>query len=160
MPAPRNYPGQWPGLKTTDRRGLERAYRQATRINADDALLLLPGGRLSETSRGNLFWTKNGVVFTPPLQTGCLAGLARAWVLDACWRAGIPASERQGGLENLKRANGVFRTNAVIGVEWVSEIIGALNVKWSDPPPPAAALHRQLQKLFLTPEASGTSGPP
>lgn len=150
MPAPRGYPGRWQNLKTTDRRGLERAYSKAARAGADDALLLLPGHRPVETSRANFFWIRNGALYTPPLSDGCLAGLVRAWVIRTARRIGVSVKESPTPMRALKSAAGAFRTNAVIGLEWVSEIRGPKGpyIIWREPPPLAVTLHRRLARVF------------
>ncbi|MCY0885525.1 MAG: aminotransferase class IV [Firmicutes bacterium] len=47
-----------------------------------DRVLANPRGEVMETLRHNLFWTdREGRVFTPSLETGCVAGVGRRWAL-------------------------------------------------------------------------------
>lgn len=150
LSAPPDYPGRWRGLKTTMRKGLEKAYAAAQRRRAADAILCRGGrgGVVYETTRGNIFWIRDGVVFTPDISLGILPGILRGWVIARLRRRGIRVEEGKFPLSELKRADAVFRTNAIIGVSAVREIAGLK--KWPGPPhPQIARLHRQLQLLFF-----------
>ncbi|MBI4178008.1 aminotransferase class IV [bacterium] len=160
MAAPCGYPGNWPGLKTIDRRGLDRSYDRARRAGADDALLVLAGRRIAETSRANIFWIQNGVIHTPPLGTGCLPGLTRAWVLKTCRKIGLAVREKDGALEDIGNSEGAFRTNAVIGIEWVRRLSGLKRKTWRKPHPAVIRLHRIYRKLFRHPGGQRKGRPP
>ena len=87
-----------------------QARRQARGAGADMALLLDTRGRLSGGDCANLFWVKDGDIFTPDLRCGVLAGTVRAEILDS-----VPVET--GGFEAdvLQTADAVFVTNAAIG---------------------------------------------
>lgn len=144
--APRDYPGAWAGLKTTARAGLEKAFKSAKSRGASDAILRRPD-ILYETTRGNLFWIRDGAVYTPSLALGCLPGVLRAWVIRRLRRWNIPVREGRYRLPALKAADAVMRTNALIGVSHVEEIAGIK--KWPSPVHPLVLrLHAELKKLF------------
>ena len=126
---------------------MEKAYAAAKNRGADDAIMLR-SGILYETTRGNLFWIKSGVVHTPELNLGCLPGVMRAWVIRQLRRRKIPVREGRYDRSALLCADAVFRTNALIGVSWVREIIGFK--KWRGPLHPIAArLQRDLRARIL-----------
>ena len=50
-------------------------------------------GELAECSQSNLFVVSGGVVRTPPLEAGLLAGITRQLVLELCREAHLPAEE-------------------------------------------------------------------
>ncbi len=49
----------------------------------DDVVLLDPFGHVAECVASNLFWFRDGTLFTPSLQTGCVEGIARRQLLRA-----------------------------------------------------------------------------
>jgi branched-chain amino acid aminotransferase len=50
-------------------------------------------GELSECSQSNLFIVKDGVVRTPTLEAGLLAGITRAFVMEMCSQLGLSGEE-------------------------------------------------------------------
>ncbi len=144
--APRDYPGVWGGLKTTARGGLEKAFESAKSRGASDAILHR-SDILCETTRGNLFWIRDGAVHTPDLKLGCLPGVMRAWVIRRLRRWNIPVREGRYRRSALDAADAVMRTNALISVSRVEEIVGLK--KWPAPVHPLVLrLHIELKKLF------------
>lgn len=83
----------WSGLKTMSAlpyvlAGLERKERQL-----DDLILTDAAGHVAECTSANLFWFRNGKWYTPPLESGCIAGVMRAYVLDQMQQKQIPVQE-------------------------------------------------------------------
>jgi len=81
------------------------------------ALQLSIDEKIACTSSHNIFWLKNDILHTPSLETGCLAGIARAKIIqNSPW-------EIQTGLFDLKEllaAKGVIISNSLhlcIGVD-------------------------------------------
>jgi branched-chain amino acid aminotransferase len=66
------------------------ARMEASRAGCDEALMLNMDGYVSEGSVDNVFIIVDGVLKTPPLEDGMLAGITRAVVIDVATRAGIP----------------------------------------------------------------------
>ncbi|WP_417477923.1 aminotransferase class IV [Maricaulis sp.] len=95
------------------------ARREARRAGADMALLLDTQGRLSGADCANLFWLRDGRLFTPALECAVLPGTARAAVIAAM-------DVEQGGFgpDSLAAAECVFVTNALMGAVAVSRIDG------------------------------------
>lgn len=94
------------------------AARQAKHNKWNDALLYNTQGYITESAIANLFWVKDGTIFTPPLRDGCVAGVMRKYILEQ-WQ-GI--EERSLTYEELMLADEVMLTNAIKGVRWVSDI--------------------------------------
>lgn len=90
----------------------------------DDMLLLNEKGNVIESAMANLFWVKDGVVFTPPLSEGCLAGTFRLVIIDLIKELSLPFEEKIMSLEALKTADEVFLTNGIRKIRWVREIDG------------------------------------
>jgi len=70
-------------------------------------------GFLSEASSANLFWLRNGTLFTPSLACGALAGVTRRRLLELA-----PCSVQEGRftLDDLRQAEAVFITNTASGI--------------------------------------------
>ena len=80
-------------------------------------------GRVTETSRGNLFWRgEDGVWCTPPLDEQVLPGVTRREVIDLLDRSGTPVQIRPGTAADLYRAGGVFWTSSLSGAVAVTTI--------------------------------------
>jgi branched-chain amino acid aminotransferase len=69
------------------------AKLEANNAGADEALMLDPSGHVAEGTGQNLFVLKRGVLRTPPLWAGILAGVTRAAVMELAGAAGIPMRE-------------------------------------------------------------------
>ena len=106
--------------KWLDRAALLDAAEQAT----SPALpYFVADGRVTETSRGNLFWRgEDGVWCTPPLDEQVLPGVTRREVIDLLDRSGTPVQIRRGLVDDLHRAGGVFWTSSLSGAVAVTAI--------------------------------------
>ncbi|MDR7414907.1 MAG: aminotransferase class IV [Armatimonadota bacterium] len=101
------------GLKTTSALPLVLARQEARAAGCGEALLLDTEGNLAEGTATNLFWVREGILYTPALATGCLPGIARALVLELSRVHGIPVREVTAPVEALEGASEAFLTNAV-----------------------------------------------
>lgn len=113
-------------FKTANKLVQVLARADAEARGADEALLLNTDGHVAETAASNLFWLADGVVCTPPVADGALAGIVRAVVLEICAGHNIPARELHLRPEDLHRVDGVFLTNSVAGIVPVSELDGVV----------------------------------
>lgn len=100
------------------------ARAAARDAGADEAVMLNTRGELACAAAANLFWISEGRLFTPALACGALAGVMRARVLARAAELGVPVAETRAGPEALESAEGLFLTNALIGVREVAELDG------------------------------------
>lgn len=98
------------------------ARAEADAAGADDALMLNAGGEAVETAGGNLFWVEGGAVWTPPLVSGILPGVARATLLQLCPDLGLSLQEGSSTIDALVRAEGVFVSASTFGLAEVTAI--------------------------------------
>lgn len=98
------------------------AARQAKAMRWNDSLIRNTNGNIIESTIANIFWIKNGVVHTPPLADGCVAGVMRRHVLQTLGNV----SETQLTDEALLDADEVFLTNAIKKIRWVGDIAGRM----------------------------------
>ena len=92
----------------------------ATERKLDDVLIVNDQGGIIESSSCNLFLVSNGVLYTPGLEEGCLAGTMRMQIINLALKNGIKVYECNLLPQNLLAADEVFLTNAIRGVNWVS----------------------------------------
>ena len=119
VPWTRNERSATAGLKTTSYAENVVALAHAHARNAAEAVLANTVGNVCEGTGSNLFLVLNGALVTPPLSSGCLAGVTRALVLD--W---TDAVERDVAMNDLSRAEEVFLTSSTRDVQGVHAVDG------------------------------------
>lgn len=87
--------------------------------NLDDVLISNDKGNILETSSCNVFVVSNGVLYTPGLDEGCLAGTMRMQIINLAIKNGIKVYECNILPQNLLSADEIFITNAIRGINWV-----------------------------------------
>jgi branched-chain amino acid aminotransferase len=86
----------------------------------DDGLLLNTEGKIIEASSSNVFLVyDDNTVVTPGLESGCLAGIMRMNVINACIRLGLKVYEQPLTSELLLQGKEIFLTNAIQGIRYV-----------------------------------------
>jgi len=86
------------------------ARMEAEENGCFEAVLLSTDGNVCECSSSNIFWVKNGQLFTPSLQAGILAGTTRDNIIEF-WPNGV--KEGIFGIDELEAADEVFVTNVI-----------------------------------------------
>lgn len=120
------YPGgvkvrdRFSGFKVMGNQLSIQAARHCKQWGIDEAILVNAEGRFAETTSGNIFVVKEGIVRTPALSEGGVAGVMRMVVINTCVESGIPIFESELVESDLITADEVFYTNAVSGIKWVS----------------------------------------
>lgn len=112
----------------------------------DDYLIMNTSDGIIESSSSNLFVVSNGILYTPGLDEGCLAGTMRMQVINLALQNGIKVYECTILPQNLLVADEIFLTNAISGITWVSgyrtkryfnnvarKLVDILNDKYSIP---------------------------
>jgi branched-chain amino acid aminotransferase len=117
VPWTRNEKGALAGLKTTSYGENVVALSRAHEHGASEALLANTRGRLCEGTGSNVFVVVGGRLLTPPLESGCLAGITRALVVD--WAG---AEEADLPFDVLTEADEVFLTSSLRDVQAVHRI--------------------------------------
>ena len=82
VPFTRNERGAMAGVKTTSYAENVLALAEARRRGASEAIFADTQGRVSEGTGSNIFWTDGKRLHTPPLDTGCLAGVTRELIME------------------------------------------------------------------------------
>jgi branched-chain amino acid aminotransferase len=120
VPWARNERGALAGIKTTSYAENAKALAQALDAGATEAVFADTTGRLCEGTGSNIFVVRDGRVLTPTLDTGCLAGVTRALVLE--WVPG--AEETDLPLAALQDSDEIFLTSTLRDVQGVNRVDG------------------------------------
>lgn len=95
------------------------ARRQALATGCDDALFFNTKHHATETTCANLFFIKEGELFTPSLKDGVLNGVTRLRILSHCIQQKIPCIELSLTKTMIREADAVFITNSLQGIRLV-----------------------------------------
>ncbi len=97
---------------------------EAQQAGFDEVVLLNERGEVSECTAANIFCARDGRVVTPPLSSGCLAGITRSILLEIGPKVGIPVEERTLFPEDFYTADEVFISSTNRHVIPATEIAG------------------------------------
>jgi branched-chain amino acid aminotransferase len=112
VPTIRNHPGSVnPLIKSNNLLNNALAMQEAIRRGGFEAILHNYRGEIAECSQSNLFLIKNGVLRTPRLDAGLLAGITRGFVQEVAEEAGVPMTDGPLHDEDLFSADEVFLTS-------------------------------------------------
>lgn len=95
------------------------AIEFAKENNWDEALIINQNNNICESTIANIFWIKDGEIFTPPLSEGCVQGVMRDYLIPK-----ISAREMICTPVELSDADEVFLSNATSGFRWVKNFMG------------------------------------
>jgi branched-chain amino acid aminotransferase len=91
----------------------------ANELGLDDLFLTNDKGNILESGSFNIFIVSNGVLYTPGLEEGCIAGTMRMQIINLAVKNNIKIYECSILPQNLLSADEVFFTNAIRGINWV-----------------------------------------
>lgn len=109
-------------IKTTSYLSRMIPRREAAKRGADEALLLSESGLVTEAASSNVFVIKKGVLITPPLADGLLAGTRRKVVMGLAKKLKITVKEKSLRPKDLFEADEAFITSSlkdIMPVRWV-----------------------------------------
>lgn len=113
-----------PQAKTGNYLNSVMALREARAAGAYEAIMLDAQGRVAEGASSNVFAVVGGVVLTPPIEVGLLAGITRRTVIDVCARKHRRFLEIPLSADNLREADEVFITSSIREVVPVVKVDG------------------------------------
>jgi branched-chain amino acid aminotransferase len=121
VPWPRNERGALSGLKTTSYGDNAKALEFAHEHGGAEAIFGNLAGNLCEGTGSNVFLVRGGRLITPPLSSGCLAGITRALVLE--WVGG---EETDVPLGDFSEADEAFLTSTTRDVQAIRAVDGTV----------------------------------
>ncbi len=119
VPWPRNERSAVAGLKTTSYAENVVALDHAHQRGASEAIFANTKGQLCEGTGSNIFVATGGRLCTPPLHSGCLAGITRALVCEL-----VDVEEVDLDLAVLDRVDEAFLTSSTRDVQPIASIDG------------------------------------
>ncbi|MEU2761212.1 MULTISPECIES: aminotransferase class IV [unclassified Streptomyces] len=142
VPWTRNERGALAGLKTTSYAENVVALARARAAGASEALFANTADRLCEGTGSNVFVVLGGRIHTPPVASGCLAGITRALTVE--WTG---AEETDLPMDVLAEADEVFLTSTLRDVQAVHRVDGR------EPAPGIGPVTAKAMRIFA--ERSG-----
>jgi len=124
------------------------ASQEAKAAGYDEALLLDMHDHVAEAPGANVFFEKDGTLYTPSLGN-ILPGITRATVLELCATHAIPVVETSFGIDAIKGADAAFFCGTaaeVIGLESIDDVPFTKN--WDDTA--SKKIQSAYQKLVRT----------
>ena len=107
------------GVKSVSLAESVAALAEARAAGADEALVLNSKGDLCEATTANVFLVHDGTAATPPLESGCLAGITREHVLE------LGAVERPLRRADIATAQEAFLTSSTREVQPLVAVDGS-----------------------------------
>ncbi|MGG1685814.1 aminodeoxychorismate lyase [Pseudalkalibacillus sp. NRS-1564] len=98
------------------------AKREVGNDPSVEGIFLSQRGKLAEGIVSNLFWFKNGILYTPDLTTGILNGITRQYVMDVARKKGMLVREGNFEKKEILEADEVFVTNSIQEIVPLSKI--------------------------------------
>lgn len=147
VPWRRNEHSAVAGAKTTSYAENVVALNAAHAAGAHEALLANTAGMLCEGTGSNVVLDLGGRLVTPPLSSGCLAGITRELFLEWAAQDGLPVQERDVPLAALADADDVLLLSSTRDVQHVDVVDGRAV--------PGTAVGREASELFARRAAEG-----
>jgi branched-chain amino acid aminotransferase len=95
------------------------ALEEVRRRGFSEGIQLNERGEVTSACMANIFWLKDGRLFTPSLETGCIPGTTREFVLEE-----LDCDETVVDIGALRSADEIFLTSAGLGVVQAAELDG------------------------------------
>lgn len=124
VPWARNERSAIAGAKTTSYAENVVALRRAHEHGAHEALMPNTAGVLCEGTGSNVVVERAGMLVTPPLRSGCLAGITRELFLEWATAEGLPVIEDDVTMGDLVASSEVLLTSSTRDVQHVSVMDG------------------------------------
>jgi branched-chain amino acid aminotransferase len=112
-------------LNSHSRISLIRALLDVIDEGVDEAVMLDPHGHVATCNATNLFWVKDGRLFTSG-DLYCFNGITRANIVSLCRSGVAPLEQGSFPIEALRAADEVFVTGTMGGITAVREVDGRL----------------------------------
>jgi len=124
VPWVRNERSATAGLKTTSYAENVVSLAWAVDRGASEALLANTRGELCEGTGSNVVVVLDGELVTPPLSSGCLAGITRELLLEWAGLEGLPCREAVVPVQALEHAEEVLITSSTRDVQPLDHLDG------------------------------------
>ncbi|MBK9048292.1 MAG: aminotransferase class IV [Bacteroidetes bacterium] len=113
-------PGVLSNLKSLNSQLYVYAAIKGKEMGFDEMLICNNQGNIIESTSSCLFLVKDGVLVTPPLSDGCIAGVMRKNIIRIALHSGIQVTEKSITENDLMDADEIWLTNVIQGVRTVT----------------------------------------
>ena len=97
----------------------------AKETNLNDAILLNHDNNVADTTIANVFIIKDGIIKTPAITEGPVAGVMRRYLIKTLREHNYEVQETTLSVADVLEAPEVFLTSAIHGIKWVKQIDNA-----------------------------------
>lgn len=87
----------------------------------DDVVLINEDKHVVESVSSNVFLLQGNKLLTPTIESGCLRGVMRKNILKIALKNGFHVEEKNFSPFEIQRADEMFLTNVVTGIQWVGQ---------------------------------------
>ncbi|MFC5602196.1 aminodeoxychorismate lyase [Sporosarcina koreensis] len=108
-----------------------------------EGIFLTADGYVAEGVTSNVFWVKDGELYTPSTETGILPGLTRGFLLELAAKAGMDVHIGLFGKSDVERADEVFVSNSV------QELVPLSAVGEQPMPGASGVYYEKLHRLYV-----------
>lgn len=123
------------------------ASAEAKKLGYDEAILLDHGGHIAEGPGSNIFYEKDGALFTPKLGN-ILPGITRQTILELCQHLGLEVTEKDITPEEFYKADTAFFCGTATEITAISSVNGEkFKKKWEDSV--GHSLHQMYQQKVM-----------
>ncbi len=112
------------GMKTLNKLDNVLARAELARTGSDEGIMCGASGQVIGATSANVFVVRGGVLLTPDLSQGGVAGIMRSLVLECARERGIATRETCMDVVMLQDADEMFLTNALTGLRPVASYAG------------------------------------
>ena len=92
------------------------ACQHAVQNGFDDTIFLNTKNKITETTKSNIFFISNGIIYTPDIRCGILPGIIRDWIIEKSEGMGIKCQQGKYTIKMLMESDEIFVTNSVMGI--------------------------------------------
>ncbi len=110
------------GHKTTSYYSRMIALNMAHQRRAAESLWFTTGNHLAEGCISNVFLVKDSVLYTPPIETPVLAGVARKTICQLALKNSIELIEKDLTIDDVLGADEIFLTNVIMQVMPITRV--------------------------------------
>ncbi|MBC7980822.1 MAG: aminotransferase class IV [Armatimonadetes bacterium] len=110
------------GMKTASYAEHLLALDWARGEGVDEVIFFNTSDELCEAAMANVFLIKDGILRTPGLDSGCLAGVTREFILELAKENGIPCEVDRLMKKDLIGADGIFLSSSIRGPVFVNRL--------------------------------------
>lgn len=114
-------PGAFSEFKSANAMIYTMAGIHAKEQSLDDIIIQNIHGRPVEMQFSNFFIRKGNVLLTPAVSEGCINGVMRRVLIKLCLKSGMDVVECPLSIADVKKADEMFITNTMQGIQWVGQ---------------------------------------